>query len=133
MLQVLKKYYSRLLLCLILHKVKGSLNCLDLNTANIVRESNTIHFLCYPQHLRSESCTDKLSSFRSILAIFDILVGLASQVVKVVRYRSSILSVQVGINLVEYIKWCGIRLLDSKDECKRAKTCDMLACVQLRS
>lgn len=63
------------------------------------------------QHLRAEGGADELGS----------LVA-ATDVAQVVRDRSAVLRIEVGVDLVEEVEGRGVALLDGKDEGEGAET-----------
>ena len=62
------------------------------------------------QHLRTERRADEL-------AVRRVRDGLEH-----LRDRRPVLRVQVGVDFIKKVEWCGIACLDGKDKGQRAKT-----------
>jgi len=89
------------------HKLQRRLTIDNINAARLVRVCNTIAFFSNKYHLWPERCADKLPS--SIL-------GLCRKRLNHMRNGSAILSVEVGIDLVEEVERCRVALLNREDK-----------------
>lgn len=97
------KALSRLLF---FHKLQGLLSRYDIDGTGFVPKTDTVALLCDQQHFRTEGSADKLS----ICSIRDGLQHL--------RNCCTVLSVQVGIDLVEQIERSRITSLDGENQRK---------------
>jgi hypothetical protein len=82
----------------------------DINTTGFVNITDTVALFSHEQHFWSERRANELSLF-----------GTLGQHLS---DGSTILGIKVRVDLIEEVKGCWIRGLDSKDESKGAKTCD---------
>ena len=103
-----KKLPSRLLL---LHEFQCLLSGDHINRTSLLSEADSVALLRDVQHLRAEGSADELS----VGGIRDRLEHLGDS--------GSVLGVQVGVDLVEEVEWCGITSLDGEHEGEGAKTC----------
>lgn len=94
-------------------ELEGILLVHNTNVAGLLLVTDTVALVCDVDHLRPESGADELPTLRRL--------------VQHLRHGSSILCVEIGVDLVEEIEGRGIRSLNGKDQSKRAKTRKSLA------
>jgi hypothetical protein len=113
--ETLNHIFVSLPLSLALHELQRFLyrNCSYRGDA--IRECHTITLLGHSQHLRSECRADELPAL--------VLVHCGRQLVEMFSDCSSILRIEVGINLIEEIEWRWITCLDGEDQRQGAQTC----------
>jgi hypothetical protein len=90
--------------------------------ADVIPEPHAKAHVRNPEHFRSESRTDELTSGRSSFSILGFILRPVGEVQEVISHSCSILRVEIGINLVKDVEWCWVCGLDGEDEGKTAKT-----------
>lgn len=85
-------------------------------------ERDAITFISNKQHLRPESRADELTAHatRAIISVLAALLG--RDFLEHLCYGCTVLSIEIGVDLVKEVKWRGIALLDRKDESKGTQT-----------
>lgn len=101
---------------LFINKLQSFLSLDYIDRTGLASEADTVTFLCNEEHLRTESRADKLPVGR----IGDGLEHLCN--------GGTILSVKVGVDLVEEVERGWITGLNSEDECEGAETYAITLC-----
>lgn len=102
---------------LALDKFHGILSADLNNTTALANIANTIALVRHEQHLRSERRADELPV--ALAGMRDILQHLSN--------GCAILSIKIGVDLVEEVEGCGIAALNGEDEGQSAKTYDCVS------
>jgi hypothetical protein len=95
---------------LFFYKLQRLLPLYYIDGTRFAPETNTIALLRNEEHFWPESCADKLA------------VGRIGDGLEHLRDGSTVLGVEIGVDLVKEIEWSGITGLDGEDESERAKT-----------
>tara|TARA_R110002003_G_scaffold104_5_gene8212 strand:- start:1503 stop:1796 length:294 start_codon:yes stop_codon:yes gene_type:complete len=93
-----------------LDKVKSCLPFDHVNATRLVRVADTITAIRDKHHLRSESSTNELA------ATITTLSTLSTELLEHLGNSSTVLCVEIGINLVEEVEWCWVAFLDREDK-----------------
>ena len=110
-------------LSLSLNELQRPLSRNRIDSTDVARKSNTIAFLCHPQHLRPERCADELPSttLLSVAVTLPTLPALRAigrcrrEGVQMLGDGRAILRIEVGVDFVEDIERGWVGGLDGKD------------------
>ena len=85
-------------------------------------ERNTVTFISDKQHLRSEGRADELSAHGAGTVVRILAALLRGDLLEHLRDGCAVLGVEICVDFVEEVEWCGIALLDCENEGKGTQT-----------
>ncbi len=121
-----------LLRCLTIHEPQCLIPTHSINTRCLVVERNTVTFISYKQHLRSESRADELSAHGARTVVRVLTALLRGYLLEHLRDGRAVLRIEICVDFVKEVERCRITLLDCEDEGECTQTWGLLENVEIK-